>query len=56
MELNIAFVLLTGIISSLNANLYYNDYYEDYDQTITKTVQGISNTILFAKTMLSKIS
>ena len=63
MDLDIAFVLLTGIISALNANLYevyeyeYEeidsyDYYEDYYQTITKTVQGISNIILFAKTML----
>ena len=64
MDLNIALVLLTGIISSLNANLYVEyeyeyeetdsyDYYEDYYQTTTKTFQGISNTILFAKTMLS---
>ena len=60
MDLNIAFVLLTGIISSVNANLHEeyeykyeeidsNDYNEDYYQTTTKTFQGISNFIVFAK-------
>ena len=60
MDLNIALVLLIGIISSLNANLYEEykyeyeeivsyDYNEDYYQTTTKTFQGISNFIVFAK-------
>ena len=60
MDLNIALVLLTVLISALKANLYeeYNyeyeeivsyDYNEDYYQTTTKTFQGISNFIVFAK-------
>ena len=51
MNLQIAFVLLIGTISALNANLYEeseygetdsNDYYENYDDLFTKT-RGMSN-------------
>ena len=55
MNLQIAFVLLIGIISALNANLFeqyeyeygetdYNDYYENYDDSSTK-FQGMSNIV-----------
>ena len=55
MNLQIAFVLLIGIISALKANFYeqfeyeygetdYNDYYENYDDSSTK-FQGMSNIV-----------
>ena len=64
MNLQIALVLLIGIISALNANLYEeyeyeygetdsNDYYENlYDEAITKA-KGMSNIFFFDKTILN---
>ena len=48
MHLQIAFVLLIGVIAALNANLYeYSetyDYYENYDESLTgiKGMQTLS--------------
>ena len=61
MNLQIALVLLIGIISSLNANLYEeyeyeetdsNDYYRDYDEYFDSMRFKGMQTLYFAKTIL----
>ena len=62
MNLQLALVLLIGIISALNANLYeeseseygetdYNDYYEKYNERNIK-FEGMSNIFFFDIIML----